>query len=227
MVERKNSLPNVMAETSREIVGRIKNLAEGVSIEINNGSAFSPVEIAAALGMIAKLSEAEASILERSARIIFADGASPIANTEKLGENKHPYNNLLRLKIEQELIPQGETTFTKNRLLEVIERFKLGETKLNKIFGGFPEEKLSREQAISIIAEVLKTPLREKRSEKSESTRHQTYDKGYLSNHCRITAKQLDNWAEEADHNWKTNKTVGKEEADAIYGLSRLEKSKK
>lgn len=236
MAERQKPLSEVMANTSREMIERIRDLAVGISEELNNGSSFSPIKIAAALYIISQLSEAGSRIIDKSAGVIFPSKPKPEeihqqeslpgaadGSAELLDKNPGPFGKLLRKKIEEKLLRPGETTFTIDRLSEIAKKFHLG-IALNDVSDSSSTESLDREGAIDLIQKMLTTRSKRRRSDRSDNNRPQVYNRSHLMQLNGEKAKQLDIWAEEAGFDWKENKTISKQEADAILGLSNLGK---
>ena len=214
------TLRSVMDGAKKEIITKVSILAKTTENALTEGTS-SPIEIAAALHMISKLSEAGSNIYSQEQSATTSSNPSKAktvfkAETHKNKEKENgpkTFEELLQLKIKGLLKPD-EDTITKERLLEILKGKRKNIYSKDSVDDLFLNKKsIAKEQAIGVIETIL-----------TESSKHlflpeETFTRTKLMRTFGIHANQLNDWAMESGYDWNANPAVDRRTAIVIHGL--------
>lgn len=195
-------------------------------IKINS---YALIEIILAYFKLRK-QELKANLFDKRTKVLYnrpnvhmiAELARPETNevsAKQVEINEHPktFSELLLLRIDRKILPEGQTSFTKQELKNLTK----GVSGKKEVFGQFNKKTLSREEAIEMIERIFRF---HKKPRTKDSDQKKRYGITYFLRHTRLEAKWLDGWTDIIGWDWEENKTIeDPKEIKAILGLVRLE----
>lgn len=223
--------PDEINVTIKESLSRLSEQSTTVqgtvTQALKNGSVDLP-SVIAALELSGKLSATMQSFLENQGQVVFSDRESLRPPTdENDGEDKHEpilpegpktFGELLRFRIDDQLLPVGKDSFLKSDLFEIAKNKNA--VKKAAVAEKFSVKKrlFTREEAIQILYCFFITPSSNfKNIQQSYSL--QEFKKSHLQ-----AGSVISELSQEINHDWLQNPTIDFQTAMELKGLINLKR---
>lgn len=224
---RPNGIRVTITESLIKLSEQSSMVQETMTQALKNGSVDLPAVIAA-LELSGKLSATMQSFLENQGGIIFQEGQSiqPTAidgkedkDESSLPEGPKTFGGLLRAKIDNELLPANNGSFTKSEIFEAAKN-KKAVRKAASAEGFDPRKtRFTRQEAINILYRVFTTPSGAFKK-KQESFSVQEIRVSFFPTNSGLLSQLID----KIGYDWTQNPTIDYQTAMELRGLAQLEK---
>ena len=224
--------PNQIKATIKESLGKLSeqsfSVQEAITQALRDGSVDLQALIAA-LELSGQLNLTMESFLKNQGEVVFAEGQftqpTAVVDSEEdktepsLAECPKTFGELLRAKIDSELLPTGRDVFPKSEIFEAARNREL--TRKAAVAEGFKPHKhnFTREETIQIIYRVFTTPSGAFKK-RQEFFSLQDIKASFFPTH-RDLLNQLNS---AINYDWSQNPTVDYQTAMEIRGLVQLQR---
>ncbi len=225
--QKPDGIRTTIAESLSRISEQSTKVQETITQALKNGSVDLPAVIAA-LELNGQFSATMQSFLEHQGQVVFSKEQSvqPTVtdNSEKsryepsLPEGPKTFGELLRAKIDNELLPADKDSFTKSDIFEAArDTSGIRRASLAEGISAY-KSKLTREQVIKIIYRFFTTPQAHFKK-RQDSYSLQEFKKSFVK-----AGNLISELSQEINYDWSQNPTVDYQTAMELRGLVNLEK---
>lgn len=228
--DRKPELREIMSGAVRTVSEQSSELMQTVVQVLKDGEQVDVASLTAAFDLNANLNRTLKEFLENQGRVVFPEGQSvqPAAiddrkdeerNKPSLPEGPKTFGELLKAKIDNELLPANNGSFTKSEIFEAAKNKKA--VKKAASAEGFASRKVrfTRQEAINILYRVFITPAGAFKKKREFFSLQEIRTSFFPTN--RDLLNQLSG---EVNYDWLQNPTIDYQTAMELRGLGHLEK---
>ena len=227
--DRRPELTEVMSGAVITVSEQSSELMQKVVQALQNSGQPDIASLTAAFDLNASLSQTLKEFLENQGQVVFPEKQSiqptAINNDVDEGNRDEPsaaedpktFGELLRAKIDNDLLPEDRDSFAKSEIFEVAKN--KGAVRKAAIVEGFKAQKtkFTKEETIQILYRAFTTPPGQLKK------RREFYNLKEIKNSFERTGNMINRFSGEINYDWTQNPTINYQTAMELRGLVRLE----
>lgn len=239
--QRPSEIREVMSDAVRTVSEQSSKLMHRAVQALDDDGQVDVPSLIAAFDLNANLSQAVKQFLESRGQVVFQDGQSVQPPSDKnldqsitalseihdnegkdepnLPQGPKTFGELLRAKIERELLPTDKATFWKSEIFEAAKNRNSVKKAAKEEGFSVQKRRFTKEEAVQILYRVFITPSG-KFKKKQKSLSLQEINSSFFPSHRDL----LDQLSYEINYDWSQNPTVDYQTAMDLRGLAQLEK---